>query len=48
LLRKNHETFRAKQAKIKEMEVKIKENKERAKKASNPSPANTINNQMIQ
>jgi hypothetical protein len=47
ILRKNHEMYIIKQAKIKEMESKIKENKEKAKKPVPPA-ANTITPEMIQ
>jgi len=46
-LRKNHEMYIIKQAKIKEMEVKIKENKEKAKKPPQPA-VNVITAEMIQ
>ena len=47
-LRKNHEIYITKQAKIKEIQSKINENKEKSK---NPQPAGSaqlITNQMIQ
>jgi hypothetical protein len=47
ILRKNHELYITKQARIKEMENKIKENKEKAKKA-NDKNTTIITNEMIQ
>ena len=47
-LRKNHEIYITKQAKIKEMESKIKENKEKSKKPQPAGSAQLITNEMIQ
>ena len=47
VLRKNHEIFITKQAKIKEMEQKIKESKEKAKRPQ-PPPTSNITQEMIQ
>jgi len=47
ILRKNHELYITKQARKKEMENKIKENKEKAKKA-NDKNTTIITNEMIQ
>lgn len=47
MLRKNHEIYITKQAKIKEMEMKIKENKEKAKKPSQQN-GTIVTNEMIQ
>ena len=48
MLRKNHEIYITKQSKIKEMELKIKENKEREKgKKQGAQPQQAVTQAMI-
>ena len=47
VLRKNHEIYITKQSKIKEMELKIKENKEKGKKQGSQSQQ-TVTQAMIE